>query len=733
MSQYKNGTASVSKGSSVVTGKNTLWLANVAAGHGFKIQGEKAVYTINAVDGDGTLQISPPYAGSDKADVTYLVWRDFTANVGLYEPSAGDVEWPFLLTQTFRKLDSILAGTPSYGSPFGVITLCGLDNGANLPGVALQAEIDRLIDSGVAPEKIVWFSTGTENVSAGEVGAIHMVTAAVTPLAGSLALVGSRSGVIPLAAAALTPLAGTLTVTGVQAGVGSIPLATALYTPVQGGLAVGGKQTGLIPLVTALASPSAGLLDISGIATTIPSFVNGVIVSGSTVQINVSWNYRFEATSYNVYYNTANTLGTATKVSGITDTSASIPVSFSDGDFCYVWVSAQNSAGEGPKSNVTIMQLFAPPTTGAVPMSTASFTPSAGSLTVVGKQTGSLALATALITPAAGSLGIVGKRTGLIALATATVTPSVGSLTVAGVSASPPAQVTGVTASNSPAQITVNWTAVSGATGYSVYYSTTNNSTGATKLSNATAGTSYTLKVPLVEGTTYYTWVSAVNGAGEGPLSASASAVAGAVPGAIPINPGFESVETSSGALDNWQFGAWGDGIGTGGLAVSERVATTEMTGSYAHRVAAYAGGDEEVSYGCQAEALYAFSKAALDASTGIVTFDIRPKIYYSLGSAYITVQVYDAVGTTISKQTSAVNLSLYGDNWFGGNTAIYTDPVTPDVTLTKSFNIKNFAVNSCLVAGKTWADVARVEMAFFANGDAPNYSAADFYIDNFR
>jgi len=42
------------------------------------------------------------------------------------------------------------------------IVLYGLDNGSNLPGIVLQAEIDDLINKGTDPDSILWFSTGTE-------------------------------------------------------------------------------------------------------------------------------------------------------------------------------------------------------------------------------------------------------------------------------------------------------------------------------------------------------------------------------------------------------------------------------------------------------------------------------------------------------------------------------------------------------------------------------------------
>ena len=58
-------------------------------------------------------------------------------------------------------------------------------------------------------------------------------------------------------------------------------------------------------------------------------------------------------------------------------------------------------------------------------------------------------------------------------------------------------------------QVTVNWTAVQGAAGYNVYYSTENNIATATE-KTAVTGTSYIIE-NLLSGTVYYTWVKAVD------------------------------------------------------------------------------------------------------------------------------------------------------------------------------------------------------------------------------
>src|SRR5262249_20787676 len=77
---------------------------------------------------------------------------------------------------------------------------------------------------------------------------------------------------------------------------------------------------------------------------------------------------------------------------------------------------------------------------------------------------------------------------------------------------------TNVSASSGNTQVTLSWTASAGAASYKVYRSTTPGGEGANPVS--TSGTSFT-DTGLTNGTKYYYKVTAVNPAGESPLSAS--------------------------------------------------------------------------------------------------------------------------------------------------------------------------------------------------------------------
>jgi len=106
--------------------------------------------------------------------------------------------------------------------------------------------------------------------------------------------------------------------------------------------------------------------------------------------------------------------------------------------------------------------------------------------------------------------------------------------------APPPATVpsapAGVGALGGGEQVTLSWPAVSGATSYNIYWSTT---PGVTPTSGnlIAAATSPYVHAGLTASTTYYYVVTAVNGVGESLPSAQASATTSAPPPAVPAAP----------------------------------------------------------------------------------------------------------------------------------------------------------------------------------------------------
>jgi fibronectin type 3 domain-containing protein len=113
----------------------------------------------------------------------------------------------------------------------------------------------------------------------------------------------------------------------------------------------------------------------------------------------------------------------------------------------------------------------------------------------------------------------------------------------AGVSATPEAQAPGLPAMPDGVQaiagdslVAINWTAVSGATSYTVYWNTTGGVDDSDASLAAGSSTGFTHS-GLSNGTTYYYRVAASNASGEGPLSAERSATPVAAGPAVPGAP----------------------------------------------------------------------------------------------------------------------------------------------------------------------------------------------------
>jgi len=110
MPQYKTGTVTLTNGSPVVTGSGTLWLANAISGNSFTARDETTSYDIQSVDTNLQITLSTNYAGTGGAGLDYSITKDFTTNLELPEIWNGDKDWPWHVTQAFRKIDQYLGG-----------------------------------------------------------------------------------------------------------------------------------------------------------------------------------------------------------------------------------------------------------------------------------------------------------------------------------------------------------------------------------------------------------------------------------------------------------------------------------------------------------------------------------------------------------------------------------------------------------------------------------------------
>jgi len=327
---------------------------------------------------------------------------------------------------------------------------------------------------------------------------------------------------------------------------------------VQTGLAAG---TSYYYIVTAVNGTGVSAASAQATATTtstqpvpvLPAVPANVKATGGANQVSLRWDAVTNATSYSVYYSTTSgvTKANGTKIAPNPTTNSAVLGSLLASTTYYYVVMANNSVGESAASvQVVATTLDAVPSP-VVPAVPAGVTAVGGATqatinwsAVTGAATYNVYWSTTTgVTKANGtaasSVTSPYVKTGLAAGTTyyfiVSAVNSVGeSATSAQVTATTnaatvvaPVAPTGVTATGGAKQVSISWTAVSGATSYNVYSAT---ATGVTKTNGAkivNAANPYT-QTGLLEGTTYYYIVTALNSGGEGVASAQVSAATNA-------------------------------------------------------------------------------------------------------------------------------------------------------------------------------------------------------------
>ena len=287
---------------------------------------------------------------------------------------------------------------------------------------------------------------------------------------------------------------------------------------------------------------------------TVPAAPAGVTATGGTKQVTVSWPAVIGATSYNIYWSSTSGVTTAdgTKVSGAT--SPAVLTGLADGTTYFVIVTAVNGAGE----SATSAQVAATTLVAAPPPATPPAAPSGVGATGGNEQvtvswpavTGatsyniywstSAGVTTATGTRIAGATSPfvhTGRTANTAYFYIVTAVNSAGessaSSEVSATTNAPPVSVpaapTGVVAVGGTKAVTVSWNAVSGATSYNVYWSTTLGVTVATgtKIAGVTSPFAHTGRA---DGTAYFYVVTAVNSAGESIASAQVTATTSPAP-----------------------------------------------------------------------------------------------------------------------------------------------------------------------------------------------------------
>jgi fibronectin type 3 domain-containing protein len=341
-------------------------------------------------------------------------------------------------------------------------------------------------------------------------------------------------------------------------------ISSAFSPYVQTGLTAGTSYYFVVTAVNSVgesetSSPASATTTATPPAPTVPAAPTGVIATGGTNQVTLSWSPAASATAYNVYYATTGGVTTASGTKMSTVTSPAVLTGLTSGTTYYYIVTAVNSVGESAASvQVAAATLPATPTpvapatptgvsaVGGTNQATISWPAVAGATSYNIYWASTAGVTKTSGTKVAGATSPYVK-TGLsagssyyfIVTAANSVGESAASSQVTATTAAPPLAVPsapiGVTASGGANQVSIAWPAVAGATSYNIYWSTISGvTTAGTKITGAT---SPYLQTGLAAATTYYYIVTAVNAAGQSVASTQVSAATNAPLVTIPASP----------------------------------------------------------------------------------------------------------------------------------------------------------------------------------------------------
>ena len=245
----------------------------------------------------------------------------------------------------------------------------------------------------------------------------------------------------------------------------------------------------------------------------------GLVLTAGGAQVNLNWNDVGGADSYKIYRGTSS--GALSEIANSVTVSQYVDTSVTDGVTYYYAIMAYNgqdsalSAISSVQSiaNFSATSVAVAPAAQQLTVTFPSVTGATGYDIIYGTSSSNLNLTASNVTSPRVLTGLTGGSTYYIRVVAKN---SIGSGTRVSssntLSATPIRSLTaptGFTGTATPAQVLLNWTAVSGASSYEVLRGTTTGSY--TSLQSGILGTSYT-DTGLTNGTTYYYVVRAYNG-----------------------------------------------------------------------------------------------------------------------------------------------------------------------------------------------------------------------------
>lgn len=265
-----------------------------------------------------------------------------------------------------------------------------------------------------------------------------------------------------------------------------------------------------------------------------PATPSGVTASPGNGQVVIAWMDVPNATSYNIYYSTSSGVTSGTKTNGTLVSNVSNPytlMNLTNGTTYYFVVTAVSSSAESlPSSQVSATPsstvLSAPTNVMATPGNgqvSLAWTAVAGAISyniyystisgvTSGPTTNGILIANATNPNILTGLAYIPYYFVVTAVYSNSV-ESAASPQVSAIPAVNPAlpEPVGVTANPGNGQANILWTAVTGATSYNIYYSTTSGVTPANGIRITGLTSPSFTHTNLVNGTTYYYVVTAVN------------------------------------------------------------------------------------------------------------------------------------------------------------------------------------------------------------------------------
>ena len=305
-----------------------------------------------------------------------------------------------------------------------------------------------------------------------------------------------------------------------------------------------------------IAGTSPASNTVSAIAPSIPSAPAGLTATAGNAQVALSWTASAGATSYNVYRGTtAGSEAGAPLATGVTTTTYTDSTAVNGKTYYYV-VEALNISGKSGKSNEASAEPM-PPLPSAPSLQeltgdgevTLTWTASANATSyIVYNGTSSASppgttLVSGLTTTTYVDTSVVVGKTYYFLVKAVNLAGKSGASNI--VSAKPiPLAPTTLTATAGDTQISLSWTASTGATSYAIYRGTTAGGESSTPIATVT-GEAYT-DTGLTDGTTYYYTVAAIDAGGTSSPSNEASATplppVAAAPSGLSATPGNAQV-----------------------------------------------------------------------------------------------------------------------------------------------------------------------------------------------